>query len=507
MGEVHSLEGILATPNEELEKIEGFGKTAMRVIEVIRSEYLRAGYQGAIGSGKNLKDAIIREKNNNYQALCWQMYRKVIFDTEGDSELPDDYMQTFQDVTETLPEKEREVFRLRSGVNEHGIKFGHKEIGEKLGITTEESATLYKNALKDMRHFIRFRWMELGSEKFALEEKEKTAKRMNGYNLIQTCRAKKLKKTKRIIEDRRKQGKIPAECEDEIQKLYAFISAPTPIDGLSRLHAKARKVLQQLDCETVDDVLLLDKDAFLRAGDLSYRTMREIEGICGEAIEAVENELRQITGTEDGAYHIVPIDLLPISARNKTLLKNKDFATLEDILLKTEEMLYTIPLVGQTIIDEAMTACATYIKANPWADIPERVLDLENAVIYPEDGSAPHKKTGPMGFDAKNPGIQKACKLLYHDVFGPQTDYALPQNYVATTDRVLCTMLPTKDKDILVRRYGLDKDGKQMALSDIAELYGVNEDRVKILIMTAIRALRQPERERALLEGDEAING
>lgn len=365
-----TLEDVLNASEEDLTYIPGFGRNCLRVVNRIRAESGCEPFNGeSVSRGR--RKAVRKEdqlKENYKDAWYTIIGRQNIYP------LPERYAETISALSQQAPNKERAVFYMRCGLDTEKIKHTNKEVAEYLDITPEYAAELYKNALKWFRHPIRYKWVMRGTTTFLWNDRDNREEKWPELSCVQYCRKYKLAKTKRIIEKRRVQGKVPEGCEDAIQELYQFISSPVPINSVHSFHTRTLSVFQELCCKTTDDIYTLGDQDYLKVEYLTPTVLREKDEYCKKSAEEAQKELQTMANTPDDEYHIIPIDFLQMPRLTTIRLKRKGFDTMEDILLLSEKDLLAIPQIGKAMVCDAVTACKTFLDANPWADIPERVL-------------------------------------------------------------------------------------------------------------------------------------
>ncbi|MBB5960694.1 RNA polymerase primary sigma factor/RNA polymerase nonessential primary-like sigma factor [Saccharothrix tamanrassetensis] len=100
----------------------------------------------------------------------------------------------------------------------------------------------------------------------------------------------------------------------------------------------------------------------------------------------------------------------------------------------------------------------------------------------------------PIGAD----GDSSVADLI-EDAEAVRAHEAVEQAELTAELRILVNTLPERQAQILNRRYGLD-DGRSRTLQEVAEELGLTRERIRQLEKESLRLLRDPERNRTVLE-------
>ena len=90
--------------------------------------------------------------------------------------------------------------------------------------------------------------------------------------------------------------------------------------------------------------------------------------------------------------------------------------------------------------------------------------------------------------------FQILARLIYGE--SVQTENLDFKKLQETLSNVLCTLSP-KERDVLRLRCGMD-DGRERHYKEIAQLFGVTEESIRIIEAKALRKLKHPSRSKRL---------
>lgn len=203
-------------------------------------------------------EAVVELEPNGYEQLYMDVFELKDI---GKVKLPPDYKQTLIDILETLRVREKGILQMRYGLEEYGEPLTLTEIGIKLCITKDRVRQLEMRALRKLRHPSRTKWLTEGSIKHYAEQAASEAQIAEHQNAVNAWLA-----------EQREKAKKEADNPETMPDLNA---ASITIEEME-LSVRSYNVLKRAGKRTLQDVLEMTENDFMRTRNMGRKSMEEI---------------------------------------------------------------------------------------------------------------------------------------------------------------------------------------------------------------------------------------
>lgn len=393
---------------------------------------------------------------------------------------PLDYMETVDDVLETLTHDQKICIRNRFRLD-GGEAITYAQISQTLGLTENQVQIIAHKALDKLRFPPRSYQLAYGNDIwYAMQAAEKAAHEREKAEIVRQIEEGKMTtpscQVSILLADKNKEGYteiegLHGEGQEQDEAYIDQIGLSTRV--YATLRRNGYRTIRQV-CEASDDELRKCKGL----GALGVKEIREKCNAYKKSQAPVTGSERTLDtgdGEDEELYEAgaVPIECLGLSGHAMNALKGARLITLRDLMTRTDQELLMVPNFSVYGLSEVRVACEHYTADHPAAAVPDN-----------EDRSYPRITSSLRRLNSTQ------CQCLYFDVFGEAV--TLPTDWENTIEYVFNVMLIKRERVLLSLYYNSLAYGVKAADKEVAAVLGTNTTLAHRAVEAIFRRLRQP---------------